>query len=130
LGASICSFRNQEFKRGALAASQRFIFVKPTPETGDGTVKIHVEEAEAIALKALTFVAEDDARLRAFLGAAGLSLVDLLSRASDPLLLGGVMDFLMQSDSLVCDFAAAAGLKPEDVVAARRALPGGNDGDR
>ena len=93
-------------------------------------MKVPIEDAESISLKALTFIAGDDELLQVFLEATGIDLVDLLARANDPLLLGGVLDFLMQSDSMVREFAESAGIEPESVMAARQALPGGKVGDQ
>ena len=57
----------------------------------------------------------------------GLDLSELKARVADPLLLAGVLDFVLQSDSIVTQFADSAELKPEAVMAARRSLPGGRD---
>jgi hypothetical protein len=45
--------------------------------------------------------------------------------ANDPEFLGFVLDFLLGSDDLVRGFAAEAGIRPEEPMRARAALPGG-----
>ena len=65
--------------------------------------------------------------LEIFMTQTGLGPDELRARAADPHLLAGVLDFLLQSDSNVTQFADSAELKPEAVMAARRALPGGRD---
>ena len=50
---------------------------------------------------------------------------ELRARAADPEFLGFVLDFLLQSDAFVLDFAAEAGVSPETPARARAALPGG-----
>jgi Protein of unknown function (DUF3572) len=92
-------------------------------------VKYSGEHAEEIALKALTFVASDDGLLEGFLASSGLTIGELRNRAADPVVLAGVLDFLMQADSQVQNFALAAEIMPEDIRVVRRALPGGGHDD-
>lgn len=84
------------------------------------------EQAEAVALRALAWMAEDPARLGAFLSASGAGPGDLARGARDPAFLGAVLDVLLQSEADVLEFAAAAELPPETVLRARAALPGGD----
>lgn len=85
-----------------------------------------VEAAEALALQALAWILNDPGRLSAFLGATGAGLSDLATGVRDPAFLGAVLDHLMQSDDEVLAFCADTGLKPEAVLSARSALPGGD----
>jgi hypothetical protein len=80
--------------------------------------------AEAIALRALAFLAEDPERLGRFLALSGIGPSELRSRASDPALLGGVLDHLLSDERLLLAFAEANELKPEAAARARRHLPG------
>ena len=85
------------------------------------------DAAEALALSALGWIAEDPERIGAFLGQSGLDPDVLRARAADPDLLAAVLDFVLSEDAHVLGFAANAGLRPEAVVAARAHLPGGAD---
>ena len=59
------------------------------------------------------------------LALSGAAPGEIRARAADPEFLGFVLDFLLGADATVIAFAAAAGLRPEDVGRARAALPGG-----
>ena len=83
------------------------------------------EYAETIALEALAWLAGNNELLPVFLGASGVSATDLRRRAAEPEFLGSVLDFLMLDDAWVVEFARAAGIAPEALRPARRALPGG-----
>ena len=84
---------------------------------------IEREQAEALALQALAYLAEDDERFRRFLLLTGTALTDIRARAADPAFLSGVMDHLIADEPLLLAFAEQATLDPAAVVAARRSLP-------
>lgn len=84
------------------------------------------EAAETEALKALGWLAAQDALLPVFLGSTGATEADLRSRVADPAFLASVLDFLMLDDAWVIDWAAATGNRPEDLARFRAALPGGD----
>jgi hypothetical protein len=48
------------------------------------------EAAQALALRALAFLAEDPERLGRFLALSGMGPAELRTRASDPVLLGAI----------------------------------------
>ena len=81
-------------------------------------------DAETLALKTLGFLARDTDTLSRLLTLSGLELDDLRERAGDPELLAAVVDFLLSDDALPARFAEEEGLDPEEIHAARRALPG------
>ncbi len=83
------------------------------------------DQAETIALTALSWLVANDELLPVFLGATGAAADHLRARAGDPDFLGATLDFLLLDDAWVQDFAAEAGLPPESVARARGALPGG-----
>ncbi len=83
------------------------------------------EEAEALALDALAWMASEDDLLSVFMGSAGLSSDDLKSRANDPELLAAVLDFLVMDDEWVKGFSRSTGQSPDAAMRARAALPGG-----
>ncbi|PRY94641.1 uncharacterized protein DUF3572 [Hasllibacter halocynthiae] len=85
------------------------------------------EAAERIALSALAFIAADEEIGGAFLGATGATADDLRAAATDPAFLVSVLDFLTGRDDWTFAFAEAEGLPPEAPLAARRALPGGEE---
>ena len=85
------------------------------------------ERAETVALKALAWLAQDDDLLGAFLGASGLSARDVGARAQDPDFLVALLDFITSDDAIVRAFCDAEGLRYEDPLAARRAIPGGEE---
>jgi hypothetical protein len=86
---------------------------------------MHIDKAASIGEAALIFLADHPELLDACLAQSGLGADDLRARAADPQLLGFLLDFLLQSDAWVQDFAAAASLRPEEVARARATLDGG-----
>lgn len=83
------------------------------------------ESAEVIGLQALAWLATNDDLLPTFLGSTGTSEGDLRARAGDPQFLGAVLDFLMMDDAWVVGFCDAHTIPYERIMAARAALPGG-----
>lgn len=83
------------------------------------------EDAETIALKALSWLLADEKMLEIFCGATGTAPGDLRLVAQDPEFLAGVLDFVALDDAWVMAFATVAGLPPDALIGARVALPGG-----
>lgn len=83
------------------------------------------EQAETIALQALSFLAKDDDLLSHFLAFTGLTPDELKKRFREPDLLGGVLDAILADDAILLDFCNSTSLSPNTVILARRALPGG-----
>lgn len=88
-------------------------------------MKSRQESAENLALRALAWLAARDEPLGAFLAQGGMDLAELRDRASDPELLGAVLDFLLSDEELLLQFCADAGVSPEVPLRARTGLPGG-----
>ena len=84
------------------------------------------EQAETLALQALSFLVEDEDRLDRFLALSGLDHNDLRDRIADPAFLGGVLDHLLGHEPDLLDFAATADIDPTFVLRARATLPGVN----
>lgn len=84
------------------------------------------DAAQTIALQALGWIASNDDLFPTFLAATGASLTELRDRATDPLFLAAVLDFLLQEDPWVLDFCSQTGLPPANLQSARAALPGGD----
>ncbi len=83
------------------------------------------DSAETLALQALGWLAADDDLLPTFLASTGASEDDLRARATDPLFLGAVLDFLMMDDAWVIAFCDTVTLPYDRIWSARCALPGG-----
>lgn len=71
------------------------------------------DQAEAIALQVLAYLAEDVQRLGNFLALTGLGPEELRAQAREPQLLAAVLDHLMREESQLLVFAANYGLAPE-----------------
>ncbi len=71
------------------------------------------EEAEIIALKALTFLAADTELMDRFAALSGVAPNDIVERAGDGEMLAGVLDFLLSDEAVLTDFCAAEVGRPE-----------------
>jgi hypothetical protein len=86
------------------------------------------DEAEALALGALTFLVEDDDRVARFLQLTGVDPSALPGLASRPSFLLAVLDHLAGDEQLLLAFAEERRVNPEKIAAARLALGGGDMG--
>ena len=84
------------------------------------------QSAHALGLDVLLWIAGDPERTGAFLGQTGTRVQDLRARADDGEFLGFVLDYILQGDDAVLAFCALHRHTPQDVMAARAALPGGD----
>lgn len=84
--------------------------------------KLGVEDAQAVALKALTFLAGDEALLSRFVTLTGCGLDDIKARLADNGFLAAVLDFLLADEPSLLAFAEAEGLAPETPMLARMKL--------
>jgi hypothetical protein len=75
-------------------------------------LKLSIEEAEIISLKALAFLANDGDRLGRFLALSGVSPADIREAAQNPRFLAGVLNHLLQDESLLLTFTADQDLDP------------------
>ena len=62
---------------------------------------MNAEQAETIALQALSFLAKDDDLLSQFLTTTGLEPQDLKKRFREPELLGAVLDTILGNDAIL-----------------------------
>jgi hypothetical protein len=90
------------------------------PDTGK-------EQAEALAVQALTFIAADPELLPRFLALTGIEAGQIRRAAREPGFLAGVLQFILAHEPTLKRFADETGVPPSSVAAARRALPGGDD---
>ncbi len=98
----------------------------PSPKPARQGEQPHREAAEAIAVEALSFVAADPELLSRFLAVTGIEAADIRAAARQKGFLAGVLSFVAAHEPTLLAFAAASGQKPETVLAAMRALPGGD----
>jgi len=82
------------------------------------------ETSEQLAIEALSWLAGDPGALSRFLSLAGIGPTTLRTAAADPAFLAGILDFLLSDEELRLSFADNAGVKPERIGEARRALDG------
>lgn len=87
-------------------------------------VKLERGQAEAVALEALTYLAQDPDRLGSFLVQTGIGPEQVRERYSDPEFLSGILDYLLSDESLLIAFVEERGMEPLLPAAARRELPG------
>jgi hypothetical protein len=87
-------------------------------------VKHHQKAAEAVAIQALSFLAQDDERLGQFLALSGVGPGDIRTAANQPGFLAGVLDHIVGDEALLVAFAAHADLAPTQVAAAHSILSG------
>lgn len=79
-------------------------------------------DAEALALSALAATLTDERRARRFLDLSGIDTEELRRQAAEPTLLAALLRFLEAHEPDLIDVAAALGVKPEELVAAREEL--------
>jgi hypothetical protein len=80
------------------------------------------EAAEALAVQALSYIAQYGERLGRFLSLTGIGPAEIRTAAPEPGIIAGVLDYLAGDERLLTDFAKDAGHDPETVAAARLAL--------
>ncbi|HWM46788.1 MAG TPA: DUF3572 domain-containing protein [Xanthobacteraceae bacterium] len=86
----------------------------------------HRQPAEALAIQALGYLAEEPERLARFLALSGLDAGEIRSAAAEPGFLAGVLDYLCADEALLTDFAASIGAAPAEVARAHGELTGGH----
>ena len=79
-------------------------------------------DPEALALAALAATLAEDSRAERFLALTGLDAGTLRARAGERSLLAATLGFLENHEPDLVAVAAAVGVKPEALVAARREL--------
>lgn len=83
------------------------------------------DTAETTALLALRWLATNEDLFPTFLAATGASVSDVAQSAARPEFLASVLDFVLSEDQWVIAMAAWAEIRPESLMQARAALPGG-----
>ena len=87
------------------------------------------EHAIDLAMRALAYISANTDLAGAFLGSAGIGANELRTAAKDPGFAVFVLDFLVQDDQRIIDFAKCDGIAPAEVMRARTLLagPGGEN---
>ena len=75
-------------------------------------------------LKLIGFIASDETRCERFSALTGFTLQDLKNGARKPDFQGFVLEYALQDEALILEFASAENIDPQTLVAARHALPG------
>ncbi len=84
----------------------------------------HSTATSEIPLLLTGFLLSDEVRLERFLALTGITRGDLETRMDETGFQAFVMDYTLEDQSLVLEFASTHNLKPEALLAARRHLPG------
>jgi hypothetical protein len=84
--------------------------------------KLGIGEAEAVALKAFSFLAGDEERLSRFLDQTGLRPDTIRAAAAESGFLAAVLDHVAADETLLIELAKALGTKPEHIMEARAVL--------
>jgi len=80
------------------------------------------DQSELLAIRALSFLASETDRLERFLKLSGLGPDTIRRDAESPAFLKGVLEYLLEDESLLMVFCAETGIRPEDVSRAVRNL--------
>lgn len=83
------------------------------------------DAAEALAARLLAWLAEDHARIGAFMAWSGDSPAGLRARVSDPEFLLAVLEFVLMDEALLLEACRSLDILPETPMRARASLPGG-----
>ena len=79
-----------------------------------------LDNPEAVAMRALGFIASRHNELDRFLSRTGLSPADLNRRPANPRYLTAILDFLIKDETTLQEFARTVDLPPEAAYEARR----------
>jgi len=83
---------------------------------------VNRDEAERIAILAMTFLSEDDEVLGQFLALTGWTPAALQSEAARPAFFSAVLEFLLNDETLLLAFSTNSGIRPALIPAAHRQL--------
>jgi hypothetical protein len=95
----------------------------PTKRPAPGPKIASVEDAQAVALQAIAFIAGDEELLSSFVALTGCGIDEIRQRIAEDAFLGGVLDFILGDEATLLAFAEASGLAPETPMAARARFP-------
>ena len=81
--------------------------------------QLSVEEAEAVAIRAVGFLAGDPDHIGRFIASTGLEPEKIPGMLADRTFLSGILDHLLADETLLFLFCEDAGLTPQTPAAAR-----------
>ena len=90
-------------------------------------LKPSLEDAEAIAVSGLIFVANDPILLPRFLAITGIEASAIRDAAREPGFLAGVLQFILAHEPTLLAFSEQEGVAPGAVGTALKMLPTGDD---
>ena len=82
------------------------------------------EAAEAMAVAALTYLANEPEALGGFLATTGIGPDQIRTAATDPEFLAGVLDYFLSDEPLLIALAKCEDINPAEIQRARIALGG------
>jgi Protein of unknown function (DUF3572) len=89
--------------------------------------RIALEEAEAVAISALSYLSNTPDLMQRFLALSGIEASQIRAAASEPHFFAGVLKFFLAHEPSLLAFCEATGTPPPKVQTAAAALPGGSD---
>ena len=96
--------------------------MKPTPTPNQPVHSRAKEQAEALAISALGFIAGDEERLERFISLSGLDIAQVRTAAAEPGFLVAVLDYLAGDEPLLIAFATDLPCDPAQILRARHVL--------
>ncbi len=108
-----------------LAQKHKEIIIAAHGERAKYTI-MESDEAEILALKALTYLAGLDEVMDRFSDLTGMAQGDIVERASDTEMLAGILEFYLSDEALLTEFCEAFEIPLEAPARAHAALPGGD----
>jgi hypothetical protein len=84
------------------------------------------QDAEALAISALGFLASDPERLGRFLSVTGLGPENLRAAAGEPAFLLSVLDYVAADESLLLALAGHLAIRPDAITEAHQRMAGPN----
>ena len=100
--------------------------MKRDRSAGRGKPGTRPETASALAIEALSYLANDPEQMSRFLALTGIDPGAIRAAADEPNFLCGVLDYVCGDERLLIAFAGHAGVAPEEIGRARHALAGSN----
>lgn len=85
---------------------------------------LNSKEAASIAISGLMHLANEPDTLSNFLSSTGVSPDELRECIDQPAFLTGVLDFFMNDEKILLEFAKAKNLNPEHISIARQLIAG------
>ncbi len=103
---------NQDFNVDPAAPAAFRVVVNATLATMPVS-RLSFDESSAIAMRALAFLASDEARLARFLALSGVTPATLATDVGNPSLHAGVLEHLLADEPMLLEFCANQALAPD-----------------